>query len=62
MTNQKHMSHDEFEKFIEVYKEALKQSDIYPCSEAAELDLRSLATYMWDSGREWEKLHKDDEV
>ena len=62
MTDQRHMSHDEFDKFIDVYKEALEQSGIVPCNEAEELACRSLATYMWDAGRMWEDIHGNDGI
>lgn len=55
MTDQRHMTREEFEEFIEVYRKALVESDIYPPNEARELELRSLATYMWDAGKRWQK-------
>jgi len=64
MTDQRHMSKNEFDKFIEVYKQALDDSqiDVYNCNEAREQSLRSLATYMWDAGRMWEDIHGNDGI
>lgn len=60
MTDQRHMSKNEFDKFIETYKIALEQSNIVPVNEAQELEFRSLATYMWDAGKMWEDIHGND--
>lgn len=57
LRTQKHMEKQEFDKFLEVYKLSLELSNIVPCSEAVELELRSLATYMWDAGRNWSDTH-----
>lgn len=48
------MSQEEFEKFEETLTGALKELDIAICNEAEELELRSIATAMWDAGRHWE--------
>lgn len=54
LRTQKHMSQEEFEKFEETLTGALKELDIAICNEAEELELRSIATAMWDAGRHWE--------
>lgn len=59
LKTQKHMSKDEFDKFIEVYRNALELSDIVPANEIMELSFRSLATYMWDAGRNWSDTHSN---
>lgn len=58
MIDQRHMTREEFDKFIEIYAKALKASDLVVFNEAAEQSYRSLATYMWNAGREWEQNNK----
>lgn len=60
MTDQRHMSKEEFDKFIEIYAKALEASNLVTFNESAEMSYRSLSTYMWDAGRRWEKEHGDE--